>query len=370
MAATKIEWADFSFNPWRGCTKVSDGCRNCYAERLSHRNPGVLGVWGDNGTRVVAAENYWREPLRWDRKASKLGVRYRVFCASLADVFEDREDLIETRRWLFRLIDQTNNLDWLLLTKRPENIPKMMPPWEWHGGLTGRHNVWLGTSVENQETADKRIPELLKCRSLAPVLFLSCEPLLGPVDLAKSCPPDWDRFEEKTAGMEGWEEPEEFIEECEQECDWVNYGNDLVYSREHEEWEQDREGYAKRLAVSNIDWVIVGGESGPNARPMHPDWVRSIRDQCNSAGVPFFFKQHGEWIGMPDYSVHTHGMDINKWPCRLLFPNGVDVDMVPNDDRRKYAQSHGLPTMVMRVGKTAAGRVLDGRTWDEIPGSE
>ena len=274
-AETKIEWCDHTFNPWRGCTKVSDGCKNCYADTLSKRNPGTLGIWGPNGKRVVAAESYWKQPLKWNDVArfaadlweaiggnrNKSGIidyegtpvtyygRPRVFCASLADVFEywdgcpkfpdgsaviqcrdcrkfvksgssghgnccgecgsgavEMVSLDHVRKRLFSLIDATPNLDWLLLTKRPENILKMWPSWPTgfpsdgsggHGsGARNLHNVWLGTSVANPEAADKRIPELLKCRDLSPVLFLSCEPLLGPVDL-ESAMPAWPGFGEQ-----------------------------------------------------------------------------------------------------------------------------------------------------------------------------
>jgi len=123
---SKIEWTHHTFNPWRGCTKVSPGCTNCYAETLSHRNPKVLGVWGDKGTRVVASDSMWREPIKWDREAREAGERRRVFCASLADVFEDREELDEPRFRLLRLIASTTNLDWLLLTKRPDRIEPIL----------------------------------------------------------------------------------------------------------------------------------------------------------------------------------------------------------------------------------------------------
>lgn len=179
---TKIEWCHHTFNPWRGCTKVSPGCANCYAERQSRRNPGVLGVWGDDGTRVVAAEAAWSEPLKWDRAANEAGERRRVFCASLADVFEDRTDLFMPRLRLFGLIRRTPNLDWLLLTKRPGTWAKVVrDTLDWRlnsGGLNSRDadywfaadwlngkppaNVWLGVSVEDQARANERIPALLQ----------------------------------------------------------------------------------------------------------------------------------------------------------------------------------------------------------------
>lgn len=231
---TKISWCDASWNPWIGCTKVSQGCRACYAESLMDHRYGKV-QWGPEGTRVRTSDVNWRKPLTWNRKAGKEGRRYKVFCASLADVFEDRPELVEWRVELFRLIVHTPALDWLLLTKRPQHVMGLMNEMGWPSLMD---NVWLGTSVENQEQADKRIPELLKVP--ARIRFLSCEPLLGPVDL-------------RTGGYltGGW----------------------------------------TGAALPGIGWVIAGAESGHGARPMDLDWVRSLRDQCQGAGTPFFFKQ-------------------------------------------------------------------------------
>lgn len=361
MAAnSKIEWTDHTFNPLRGCTKVAEGCKHCYADALSKRNPGTLGIWGPGGTRVVASEAMWREPLKWNREAERNGVRARVFCASLADVFEEwlgpivesrgiplcvnavghwypegvpselpnaddwgqRElTLDDVRRRLFRLIDATPHLDWLLLTKRPENIRRMWPEVEWsskRGSKDRRSNVWLGTSVEDQATADARIPELFKCRDLAPVLFLSCEPLLGPVNLT-----------EAGAMM---------ATTCRCESPWRTRvcRNPGCYG----------------MAVGAIDWVIAGGEGGPQARPMHPDWVRGLRDQCLTAGVPYFFKQWGEYS--PDEPANAKFQDMR------LSRDGSDVTFLPGlwDD---------ADATLYRIGKKAAGRLLDGREWNELP---
>lgn len=267
MAAnSKIEWTTHTFNPWRGCTKISPGCAHCYAETLSHRNPKTLGIWGDNGTRVIASEAMWRDPLKWDRLAKEAGERHRVFCASLADVFENRPELDKPRHRLFHLINQTKNLDWLLLTKRPENIAKCC------GGKDGNAyrswtespppNIWLGVSVENQAAADERIPILLK--TPATVRFLSVEPLLSEVILHK------------------------YFAQC--KC---GHGHGFTACPNYGGVAQTCHKCDCANLSPMIDWVIVGGESGSNARPMHPDWVRSIRDQCGDAGVAFFFKQWG-----------------------------------------------------------------------------
>ena len=256
-----IEWTDHTFNPWWGCVKVSPGCKNCYAETLSNRFG--KNVWGPEGERRFFGDKHWEDPIKWDEKAEKLGIRYKVFCGSMCDVFEDREDLIEPRTRLFNLINHTRNLDWLLLTKRPEYIREFIE--RDAIGSFGK-NIWLGTSVENQEQADIRIPELLKIP--AKVRFLSCEPLLEEIDLLRH---------------------------------WYQWGHDGQHHgigspecpRELHHHHDDR-------CQKPFDWVIVGGESGPKRRPFNPDWARSIRDQCKEAGVPFFMKQIDKVKPIPD----------------------------------------------------------------------
>jgi protein gp37 len=249
-AHTAIEWTDNTFNPWWGCVKISPGCAHCYAETLSKRTGNA--VWGGDAPRRFFGDKHWGEPVAWNAAAQKGGARQRVFCASMADVFEDREDLDAPRQRLFDLIDATPSLTWLLLTKRPQNITRLMQrisngnfgeAWNFRDHMP---NVWLGTTVEDQQRADERIPELLKIR--ARVQFLSCEPLLGEVDVAK------------------WLVPDVCLD---------NLAADDPLAR-------------------TVSWVICGGESGPGARPMKPEWARSLRDQCAAADVPFFFKQWGE----------------------------------------------------------------------------
>ena len=361
---TKIEWAHHTFNPWIGCTKVSPACKNCYAERDFDLRLGQV-QWGPNGTRVLTGSENWAKPLKWNRDVQKQfevaqaqwvsdccvetksypepelnQFRKRVFCASLADVFEDWQGPIVNskgergvidcnggwwftngpvsncyeltmdvvRQRLFALIDATPNLNWLLLTKRPENIRKMWLAQHLDGGTTGRirefmdeseskdvnpyfrRNVWLGTSVENQEYADKRIPELLKCRDLSPVLFLSCEPLLGPVDL--NADGGWLVPWEKSDGVCGpdaWNEM--FV------CANNHSARRYLKSEKHGRNICLQSGCEATVhpAKPGIDWVIAGGESGPEARLTDPDWFRSLRDQCQTAGVPFLFKQWGEF---------------------------------------------------------------------------
>lgn len=226
---SQIEWTHHTFNPWWGCTKVSPACDNCYAELWAKRMGKQL--WGTSAPRRFFGDTHWREPLRWNEEARIAQHRERVFCASMSDVFERRAELNEQRKRLWALIEQTTNLDWLLLTKRPQNIERMAP---WSD--TWPSNVWVGTSVENQQIAEQRLPFLLK--NNAAVRFLSCEPLLGPLNLRS----------------------------------WF-----------------------KRKGLYAIDWVIAGGESGPGSRPMHPDWAAGLLRQCQEFGVPFHFKQWGHW---------------------------------------------------------------------------
>lgn len=259
MENSKIEWTDHTFNPVIGCMKVSDGCKHCYAEALMDKRYG-RAQWGPNTRRVRTSSSNWKKPIQWNATAKATGRRAKVFCASLSDVFEDHPDWVEPRADLFDLIAQTPYLDWLLLTKRIEGWEDRlhevvreasdggdMLASQWLDG-DAPDNIWLGTSVENQAAADKRIPELITIPTHAH--FLSCEPLLGPVDLSP----------------------------------WMAYSG----QREKAEWMLHRWG-----SSNPIDWVIVGGESGQKARPMRVEWARSLRDQCQAAGVAYFLKQLG-----------------------------------------------------------------------------
>lgn len=233
---TAISWTDHTFNPWWGCARVSPGCQNCYAETFSKR----LGkdLWGKTSDRRFFGDKHWNEPLRWDRAAEAAGRPALVFCASMADVFEARDDLDEHRERLWGLIYETPNLIWQLLTKRPENVLGLVPG-HWHDDFEAGQigcdearwpdNVWIGTTVEDQTRADERLPHL--ARIPAPVRFLSCEPLLGPVDLLSH--------------------------------------------------------------IEAVDWLIVGGESGHSHRPLNLDHARALRQQAILWDVPFLFKQVG-----------------------------------------------------------------------------
>lgn len=298
MSETKIEWADYTFNPWSGCAKVSAGCAHCYAAALPPRMRRGA-VWGPTAPRQLAADSYWAQPRAWNRAAAWDGRRRRVFCASTADVFEDRPELDPWRERLWMLIGDTPELDWLLLTKRPAR----MALWAREHGWPD--NAWAGASVEDQAAADARLPHLLAVP--ARVRFVSCEPLLGPVDFAAmSTDPPGSGF----AIMDGL---------------------GLV----------DGEG------PPGIHWIIAGGESGSRARPMHPAWVRSLRDQAAAAGVPFLFKQWGEWADADD-AYRGGKVDLRAFEDD---PNDGGVPQHRFDDG----------TVVFHVSKTAAGRLLDGR---------
>lgn len=273
--STAIGWTDHTFNPWWGCTRVSPGCQHCYAETFSKRvgfsdTGSKVSLWGKDSERRFFGDKHWNEPRKWDRAAEKAGCRALVFCASMADVFEDpnpglMDHLEEHRFRLFDLIEDTPHLTWQLLTKRPQNVSRMVPagwicdemagqPPDAYG--TWPSNCWVGTTAEDQKRADERIPYLVSLP--APVRFLSCEPLLGPVRLAETFDDD--------------------------------------------------------MGVEAIDWVICGGESGPGHRPLDLDAARTLRDECFEAGVPFFFKQ----VGGP---TPTAGGDLLDGVQHKAFPS-------------------------------------------------
>ena len=326
---TAITWCDSTFNPWIGCNKISPACDHCYAERMmDHRLHRVQ--WGAGQPRQRTTEANWRLPLAWNKRAFvecpqcgwrgeweqanvragccprcnhlprtyKLA-RRRVFCASLADVF-DNEVEESWRLDLFWLIHKTPHLDWLLLTKRIGNARSMLtaaicqldPAGEWPVPL---QNVWLGITAVNQAEADRDIPKLLAAP--AAKRFLSIEPMLSAIDLTQWLRPGWSPSADPQ---------------------WLDLR-------------------------APVDWVICGGESGPHARPMHPDWVRSLRDQCAAAGVPFHFKQWGEWA--PGRRVGA--TDSHRWPIEANEPDGG--------------------VWSGRIGMRRAGRLLDGIEHNGVP---
>ncbi|HYI27586.1 MAG TPA: phage Gp37/Gp68 family protein [Bradyrhizobium sp.] len=313
---TSIEWADATWNPIRAryleiqndgsgkerigwhCSHVSEGCRHCYAERLNTRlgtgrdyKPGVLFrddrvMYANGKVKLYLDEKMLTQPLRWKRPRA-------IFVGSMTDLFADfvPDEWIDQ---IFAVMALAPQHRFMVLTKRPERMREyLLETWQ------PLPNVWLGTSVEDQATADARIPKLLA--TPAAKRFLSAEPLLGPVDLRYLQPLDPPV-----------------------EIDAVNGTHGVL--RPHG-------GRSPAL-----DWVIAGGESGPKARPMHPDWARALRDQCAAAGVPFLFKQWGEWVSVSELAG----------PGRhFKFPDGATV---------------------RRTGKKLAGRTLDHAMHDAQPG--
>lgn len=332
-ANSHIEWTDHSFNPWIGCQRVSPGCVHCYAENRDNRFTGGSN-WGPKATRTVTSPGNWRKPIAWNRDAhATYGRNARVFCASLADVFEDREDLVAPRGRLFALIQSTPALNWLLLTKRPENMVRLAADLGWDGDWPA--NVWAGCTVEDQERADERIPELLQVP--ARVRFLSCEPLLGAADLSRYL--GWL-----------WECPECGYDTGEAKGETVPRSRSFAYCGLCA-GDTGRDVQVN-LRGPGIHWVICGGESGHGARPMHPDWARSLREQCQAAGVAFHFKQWGEFC--PTANNEGGGPFL-----RLM--NGETWAT----GRRTHRFGEGY--FAEPLGKHRSGRLLDGRTWDEFP---
>jgi protein gp37 len=310
MQHSTIEWTDATWNPVRGCSRVSEGCRNCYAERIAARfsGPGLtferFARSTEDGPRwtgeVALVEDRLLEPLRWITPQ-------RIFVNSMSDLFHEKLTFQEIDR-VFAIMLQAPRHTFQVLTKRPARMREYFGD----GGLGASHriwrragepgsmewplpNVWLGTSVEHQEAAAIRIPELLMTPAV--VRFLSVEPLLGPVDLG--------------------------------------------------------------LWLHGIDWVIVGGESGPGARPMHPAWARAVRDRCQARGVPFFFKQWGAYEPVRA----LYGGDEKAEEGRgELVPMCTEGHMWPDDLQPPLGS-----WLMERVGKRSSGRLLDGRTWDEFP---
>lgn len=372
MKNSKIEWTHHTFNPWWGCVKVSEACAHCYAERDAKRYG--HDVWGPDKPRRFQSDKYWEAPLQWDRDAAQAGEKHRVFCASMADVFEDYQGpnankLFWERRTLWELIEVTPSLIWLLLTKRPENIIRMVPN-DWRRNWP--KNVWPGTTTEDQPNANKRIPELLKVP--ARVRFLSCEPVLGPVNLAMAYPDGFAVCSNQNCGHFGmWDSIRQCVN-CDSreenpdngDCAKCNKGTmtDICPKCEASECYEHPSVYCaeeyERLA--GIHWVICGGESGPGARPMHPDWARSLRDQCEAASVPFFFKQWG------DFAPWKFGTPWTVLEC--VHPDGrvgADCSIPPCETESEFNAALAGRAAMQRLGKARAGRLLDGREWNEIP---
>jgi protein gp37 len=312
MSTSKIEWTEKTWNPVTGCNKVSAGCKNCYAE-VMHKRLRVLMPEKYAHDFLEGAFPYEKDlllPLKWKKPC-------RIFVNSMSDLFHKDVpfDFIDK---VFAVMTVTPQHTYQILTKRPERMVEYFKSrtttlqwgaaaYETFGQLIAEvgeieyplRNVWLGTSVEDQATADERIPELQTVP--ATVRFLSCEPLLGPIDLR-----------------------------------------------------MDTRAY---LGEGEIHWVIAGGESGHRARPMHPDWVRSLRDQCKTTGVPFFFKQWGEWTPVKFGQRGSSGKNIGYFNFCGQWISGENVN----------EEVYVSPLNMRAVGKKESGRLLDGIEWNEYP---
>lgn len=309
--STAIEWARSTFNPWIGCQKIGPGCDRCYAEAANVRFAAGRN-WGPGAPRRRTSAEYWKQLGKWNMKAAASGERWTVFGGSQCDPFDNAVDP-QWRADYWREIRDTPALTYILVTKRVGNAPDMLPP-DWGEGYP---NVWLLITVVNQAEADRDIPKLLE--TPAAKRGLSIEPMLGPINLRPIRVKDYRNKIDRPASV--------------YPLDGSYQIPDCHYSE----------------PSPRIDWVIAGGESGPGARPSHPDWFRSLRDQCAVADVPYFFKQWGEWIddgsairiiGIPDERT------AERW-----------------DER---AQRLG-DVMMVRLGKKTTGATLDGREHREFP---
>lgn len=292
---TSIEWADKVWNPVTGCNKVSQGCKNCYAERIAHR------FWGDRKfTDVRFHPERLEDPGRWQKPS-------RVFVNSMSDLFHEDMPNSMIAAVFDEMICHPRHT-FMVLTKRPQRALEFAA---WYGiwDVTIA-NIWLGVSVEDQQAADQRIPLLLQ--TPAAVRFVSCEPLLGSVDLSP----------------------------------YFSWSLENLFAKRREAILK----YGGRNLIQKLDWVIVGGESGQRARPMHPKWALAIRNQCSMAGTPLFFKQWGEWI----LAENTDGWKTTGDPEFPALHPRLGTCWVEGDP-------------FIKVGKKAAGRLLGGREWSDFP---
>jgi protein gp37 len=327
--ATKIEWTDETWSPVTGCTEISEGCAHCWAKRMAQRLAGRYGYPKDEPFRITFHPDRLDKPMDWVRSR-------KIFAVSMGDLFHEKVEPL----WIALILGKIriyNKHTFMILTKRPNNLIKHLdntmisqffdPPLP---------NLWLGVTAENQKRADERIPTLLQIP--AAVRFVSVEPMLGPIDLTRNYEP---------SGMKNVGAPPEFH--------YINALTGYRFTLDHK-----LHGAGTRQ-FKTIDWAIVGGETGPGARPMHPDWVRSLRDQCD-AGTPFFFKQWGDWA---EYSTQSGAADP-KWVPETQWLDSRERKYVTPEGHIDGVSRYGSAHMV-RVGKKKAGRLLDGRMWDQCP---
>lgn len=300
MQNSKIEWTDFTWNPVTGCSPISEGCANCYARRMAKRLAGRFGYPEGDGFKVTLHRDKLDEPTKKKKPC-------KIFVCSMGDLFhyEVSEYYIQS---IFNIMANNPRHTFMVLTKRPEEIDRLMSMDILRN--VSVDNIWVGTSIENQEAFDERIPHLLKIPAFNK--FVSFEPLLGP----------------------------------------INFHSILASTR-----------IRAFLSKGCVELVIAGGETGPNARPMHPDWIRGIRDQCIEIKTPFFFKSWGEWgLGDPFGEAPVAYIDRGG---RIVRPSKGCLYASKDDFPEGSDASDGWE-MVGRVGKKAAGRLLDGQEWNGL----
>jgi protein gp37 len=324
----------YTYNRWWGCTKKDQTCLNCYAETWSSRFG--RAAWGPKADRVILSDQTRHAPHRWQREAAQAGEVRLVFCGSMMDVLEPRSDLDAEREALWELIGETPNLIWLLLTKRPEQCLLLLPP-EWVYCGQWPPNVWMGTSAGTQDGLALRWPFLADVP--APVHFLSLEPLIAPVSF-HGMQPLAPAHVQRLLRAEY---------DADQAAEHAAYYQELLCAQ--------RRGPPHDPAKI---WMIVGGESGPHARPMHPAWVRTLHDEAHASGMPFFFKQWGEWL--PDSQCQR----ISPRHANARFGTlGSDGQWRPDEYSALFPMPD--PECVYALGKQAAGRMLDGQIHHDHP---
>ena len=364
--STKIEWADITINPVVGCSHCSPGCDHCYAERFAARlakNPKTAAKYAG----VVDERGKWtgKVNLHMDgclHAATVTRKPKRFFIGSMTDIFHENIPDEEIRSLFLAMTIVPNDFPtYMVLTKRPQRAQAVLG--DMLVACPELHRVWLGVTVCNQAEADAKIPVLLQ--TPAAVHFVSIEPMLGPVDLQAAYPHDWMHC--KICGWYGPDDGEggadHITNEDGSEPICPQCGNDGEAGEF--DWTREAASAYRETILPGLNWVICGGETGPGARPLHPDWVRGLRDQCAAAGTPFFFQGWGEWC--PRFNHYLYGMDDSanmidptekRWETQEVTVSGeTDLAKVP------YRELD----WVTSVGKRRSGRLLDGREWNEVP---
>lgn len=365
---TKIEWTEVSWNPIVGCTKVSEGCRNCYAIRSANRMNGNIAAY-QGLTKIVNVKPEWTgavrfieerllQPLKWQRPRM-------IFVNSMSDLFHEAVSDAQLEN-IFAVMCVAQKHTFQVLTKRPERMKSFLCQPHISSSIRFKieegmgykidyfekswppSNVWLGVSVEDQKTSDERIPLLLQ--TPAAIRWISAEPLLGSIDISRFIGTRNDGIKND-------------VYEC-QSCGHIADGafftlsNGIDYDVICPNCHGNEEEVGEKT-VGNLHWVVTGGESGPHARPSHPDWFRSLCDQCLAASVPFFFKQWGEWGTVQQLAVYKNSQLATVDPSTGNF--------YLRDKAHNLSMPVDTFNTMLRAGRKAAGRLLDGREWNQYP---